>query len=226
MNDYNAQRVTMVDCQIRPSDVTDFSIIAAMLEIPREKFVDESQAQLAYRDEDLPLGDTGAEPGSAYPRCLMEPAPFARLLQLAEIQSGAIVLDIGCASGYSTAVLARLCSSVVALEEDEKLAAKATRTLSELEVDNAVVVTGPLVNGYAKEGPFDVIFIGGAVGRIPDILVEQLKEGGKLVAVEGTGNTGKATLYVREGEKLCKLSHFNCAVWPLPGFEKQVEFEF
>ena len=226
MNDYNAQRVTMVDCQIRPSDVTDFSIIAAMLEIPREKFVNGSQAQLAYRDEDLPLGDTGADTGSAYPRCLMEPAPFARLLQLAEIQSGAIVLDIGCASGYSTAVLARLCSSVVALEEDEKLAAMATQNLSELEVDNAVVVTGPLVNGYAREGPFDVIFIGGAVGQIPGLLTEQLKEGGRLVAVEGTGNTGKATLYVREGEKLCKFSHFNCSVWPLPGFEKQVEFEF
>ena len=222
MNDYSAQRTTMVDCQIRPSDVTDFSIISAMLEIPREKFVSESQAQLAYRDEDLPLRDTG----SAYPRCLMEPAPFARLLQLAEIQSGAIVLDIGCASGYSTAVLARLCSSVVALEEDKRLAARATQILSELEVDNAVVVTGPLVNGYAKEGPFDVIFIGGAVGQIPDTLAEQLKEGGKLVAVEGTGNTGKATLYVREDENLCKFSHFNCAVWPLPGFEKQVEFEF
>lgn len=222
MNDYSAQRTTMVDTQIRPSDVTDFSIIAAMLEIPREKFVSPSQAPLAYIDEDLPLADTG----SGYPRYLMEPASLARLMQLAEIQPGAIVLDIGCATGYSTAVLARLCSSVVALEEDEKLAAKATQTLSELEVDNAVVVTGPLVNGFAKEGPFDVIFIGGAVGQIPDTLAGQLKQGGRLVAVEGTGNTGRATLFVHEGNGLGKLPHFNCAVQPLPGFEKQAEFVF
>ncbi len=222
MNDYTAERTTMVDCQIRPSDVTDFSIIAAMLEIPREKFVGESQVPLAYIDEDLPL-DVSAE---SNPRYMMEPASFARLLQLAEIQRGAIVLDVGCGTGYSTAVLASLCSSVVALEQDEKLAAKAAGILSELEIDNAVVVTGPLAHGYAKEGPFDVIFVGGAVGQIPENLVDQLKDGGKLVAVEGTGNSGRATLYIRDNGSFCKLPYFNCSVWPLPGFEKQAAFEF
>ena len=222
MIDFLAARTTMVDCQIRPGDVTDLAILDAMQKIPRERFLDDAQIPLAYIDEDLPLG-VGEGSKTRY---LMEPTSFAKLLQLAEIQPGAIVLDVGCATGYSTAVLASLCSSVVALEQDEKLAAKASDILSELEIDNAVVVTGPLINGFAKEGPFDVIFVGGAVGLIPDQLVKQLKNGGKLVTVEGTGNTGKATLYVRDGNNSCRYSHFNCAVHPLPGFEKTVEFEF
>ncbi len=222
MTEFSTARTTMVDCQVRPADVTDFAIIAAMLDIPREKFVGDQLVPLAYIDEDLTLEIST----DGCPRYLMDPAPFAKLLQLAEIKADAIVLDVGCATGYSTAVIASLCSSVVALEQDEKLASIASNNLSELEIGNAVVVTGPLVDGYAKEGPFDVIFIGGAVGQIPGLLVDQLKDGGRLVTVEGTGNTGIATLYVKNGSASSKASHFNCAVWPLPGFAKLVEFEF
>lgn len=222
MTDYSTARTTMVDCQIRPSDVTDLAIIEAMLEIPRERFVAEGRQSLAYIDEDLSL-DTTTDGKTRY---LMDPAPLAKLLQLAEIRPDAIVLDVGCATGYSTAILAALCSSVVALEQDQKLATRAGDTLLELEIDNAVVVTGPLADGYAKEGPFDVIFVGGAVGQVPDKLVSQLKDGGRLVTVEGTGNTGIARLFTRNGNSSCKTSHFNCSVQPLPGFEKQPEFEF
>ena len=222
MTDYTAARTTMVDCQIRPSEVTDFAILDAMLAIPREKFVTQKLMPLAYIGGDLPL-DVTTERCARY---LMEPAAFAKLLQLAEIPTNAIVLDVGCATGYSTAVLAKLCSSVVALEQDKTLAQRATDILSELEIDNAVIVTGDLVKGYEREGPFDVIFIGGAVQDIPDELIKQLKDGGKLVTVKGTGNTGKATLYIKDNGNTCKNSYFNCAVWPLPGFEKNIEFQF
>jgi len=222
MTDYSTARTTMVDCQIRPSDVTDFAILEAMLKIPRERFLADAQQPLAYIDEDISL-DISTD---GIPRYLMQPTSLAKLLQLAEIRPDAIVLDVGCATGYSTAILASLCSSVVAIEQDEKLATRAGDTLSDLEIDNAVVVAGPLAEGYAKEGPFDVIFVGGAVGRVPDKLVNQLKEGGKLVTVEGTGNTGIAKLYIKNGNTSCRTSHFNCSVWPLPGFEKQPEFEF
>ena len=127
MTDYTLARTNMVDCQVRPADVTDLKIIDAMLEIPRERFVPEQMQALAYLDEDLSLNISTSTPEGDCPRYLMEPASFAKLLQLAQVKPDSIVLDIGCASGYSTAVLASLCSSVVAVEEDEKLANIATK---------------------------------------------------------------------------------------------------
>jgi len=222
MNEYSTARTTMVDCQVRPADVNDHAVIAAMLEIPREQFLNETHKSLAYIDEDIPLGIST----NGYPRYLMEPASFAKLLQLAQIEREAIVLDVGCATGYSTAVLARLCSSLVALEEDDKLAALAGDNLAGLEIDNSVVVSGPLVEGFAREGPFDVIFVGGAVDYVPDKLIEQLKDGGNLVAVVGKGNCAVATKFIREGNTVGKSVHFNCSVKPLPGFSRLTEFVF
>lgn len=222
MPEFLQARKNMVDCQIRPADVTNTAIISAMLEIPREKFVVSTRQSLAYIDEDISL-ETSTQ---GFPRYLMEAAPFARLLQLAQIQPDAIVLDVGCATGYSTAILSKLCTSIVALEPDANLAAKATQTLMDLEIGNGVVLTAPLEKGYAREGPYDVIFIGGAVDFVPDALLSQLKDGGKLVAVMGTGNTGRAVLYVRNDGNTSMDTHFNCAVWPMPGFKKHKEFEF
>ncbi len=222
MTDYSSARTNMVDCQVRPADVTDIAIIESMLKIPREKFAPDSRQSIAYFDEDLAL-ETSTDGCERY---LMEPASFAKLVQLAQIQLTSIVLDVGCATGYSTAILAQLCSSVVAIEQDENLASQATDILTELEIDNAVVVTGPLNKGYAKEGPFDVIFVGGAVGQVPAELINQLKDQGRLVTVVGTGKSGVATLYIKDGAKWGKSSQFNCAVWPLPGFAKKEEFAF
>ena len=226
MTDYTLARTNMVDCQVRPADVTDLKIIDAMLEIPREQFVPEQMQALAYLDEDLSLNTSTSTQDGDCPRYLMEPASFAKLLQLAQITPDSIVLDIGCASGYSTAVLASLCSSVVAVEEDEKLANFAIKNLEKLEIGNGVVLASPLQVGYPKEGPYDVIFIGGAVEIVPQILTDQLKDGGRLVCVIGTGNTGCATLYVRAGDNVSKTTHFNCAVWPLPAMRKQKQFVF
>ena len=222
MSEFSQTRKNMVDCQVRPADVTDIAIISAMLEIPREKFVGSAKVSVAYIDEDISLDTTTLD----CPRYLMDAAPLARLLQLAQIQPDAIVLDVGCATGYSTAILSKLSTSIVAIEPDQTLADRATQTLSDLEIDNAVVLSVPLEKGYAKEGPYDVIFVGGAVDFIPDTLINQLKDGGKLVTVIGTGNTGRAVLFIRENDNTSMDSHFNCAVWPLPGFKKHKEFEF
>lgn len=221
--DFEKQREKMVDGQLRTTDVTDHRLLSAMFEVPREAFVPPAKKALAYIDEDLEIAP--AE-GDAPARYLMQASPFGKLVQLAEVQPEDVVLDVGCGTGYSTAVLSELASSVIALECDEALYEKATATLNELEFDNVAVVHGPLVEGYPSEAPFDVIFVGGAVDAVPDALLEQLKDGGRLVAVVGHGNAGVASLYLKEDGVISTRPAFNAAVKPLPGFEKEAVFEF
>lgn len=223
MEDYAAARTKMVDSQLRTTDVTDYAVLAAMGEIPRERFVPARMRPLAYIDEDISVKDGGAAVPARY---LMEPAPFARLVQLAEIAPSDIVLDIGCATGYSTAVLARLANSVVAVEVDAELAALASSILVDLGIANAAVVTGPLEEGYPSEGPYDVIFVGGAVEVVPDGLFAQLKEGGRLVAVVGYGRAAAATVFTRTDGEIGSRIAFNAHVQPLPGFAKPKAFVF
>jgi len=220
MIDYEKARTNMVDCQIRPNDVTNHDIIQAFLAVPRENFVSAAQKPLAYIDEDLPLASIDST------RYLMEAMSMSKLIQLADIGRDDIVLDIGCATGYSSAVLSKLCTSVVAIESDGELAEQATQNLLELGCDNAVVAHAPLEKGLAGEGPYGVIFIGGAVDELPSGLTDQLKEGGRLVVVEGHGNAGVACLYTRDNGIIGRRLAFNCAVMPLPGFEKAAEFVF
>ncbi|GAA4112477.1 protein-L-isoaspartate O-methyltransferase [Aminobacter aganoensis] len=221
--DFSERRVKMVDGQVRTTDVTDAAILSAMLSVPREAFVDSAQRELAYIDEDLRYGATA---DSDQPRYLMEPSPFAKLAQLAEIGPRDFVLDVGSGTGYSSAVLSQLASSVIALESDPTLAATATSTLSSLGCDNVVVVSGPLAAGYASQAPYDVIFVGGSVEQVPDALLAQLKEGGRLVAVEGRGNAGVASIFLKTGGNVTARRAFNAAVKPLPGFNRTREFEF
>ena len=220
MSDFEQARIVMVDRQIRPNDVTDPRLIDAFLEVPREEFLPSNQRALAYMDEDIPLSSTDGN------RYLMEPTALAKLIQLANIREDHIVLDVGCATGYSTAVLSEICGSVVALECDESLATQASETLSRLAFDNVAVVTGELSAGYPNEAPYDVIFVGGAVEYVPDQLVDQLKAGGRLIVVEGRGNTGLARVYIREGDAASGRTAFNSAVMPLPGFAKGAAFQF
>lgn len=219
MTDFETARINMVESQIRPSGITDYRITAAMREVPREAFVPRARQALAYFDEDLPL-TTGGEEGPA--RYLMEPMTFARLLQLAEIDGDDLVLDIGCGLGYSTAVIARLGQSVVALESDAALAEKASELLVAHEVMNAAVVTGPLRDGYKAESPYDVIVVNGAVPEVPAGLFEQLAQGGRLVAVvEPAGTVGKTTLFTRRGTAISSRPVYDANVFPLPGFEAE-----
>lgn len=217
MTDFEAARTKMVDNQIRTTDVTAHSVLEAFLTVPREAFVSDQMKPLAYIDEDLQIA-----PG----RYIMEPSPLAKLLQLAGITSNDIVLEIGCGTGYAAALLSTLAGSVVAIESDEALAARATATLSELGYDNVAVVTGDLEAGYPAEAPYDVIFVNGAVEVVPETLIDQLREGGKLVAVVGYGNAARATVYTKSAGANSKAAYFNAAVKPLPGFRRAAEFVF
>lgn len=220
MIDFEQARVTMVDRQVRPNSVTDHDVLRAFLEVPREEFVAPKERPLAYIDEDLPLSGEGEG------RYLMECMSLAKLVQLADIGSDNIVLDVGCATGYSSAIISRLCNSVVALESDAALADQATETLMRLGFANVAVVCGPLPEGYAQEAPYDVIFVGGALESSPEKLLGQLKDGGRLVCVEGRGNTGVAKLYMKFGDVVSHRREFNCAVTALPGFETERTFQF
>jgi protein-L-isoaspartate(D-aspartate) O-methyltransferase len=221
--DFSEQRAKMVDGQLRTTDVTNQVLLAAMGSVPREAFVDARRKALAYIDEDLEIAPASSSGGARY---LMEPSPFAKLVQLADVRPGDVVLDVGCGSGYSAAVLSRLASSVIALESDPSLAEQAGSTLASLGFDNVAVVQGPLNQGFAGEAPYDVILLEGSVGEIPEALFEQLKEGGRLVAVEGTGNAGVARVYPKNNGIVAGRRGFNAAVKPLPGFEKAPAFEF
>ena len=217
MSNSAAARRHMIESQIMPSGVNDPGLLAALEAVPREIFVPKPLQGVAYVDEDLEVA-----PG----RYLMEPRVFAGLLLAAGLGEGDVVLDVGCGRGYHTAVLARLAGTVVALESDETLAAQASETLTELGVDNAAVVSGPLAEGYPSQAPYDVIFLSGAVEEIPEALSAQLDPSGRLLAVIGAGGTGQATLTLRHGEALSHRSLFDAAIPPLPGFEPEPGFVF
>lgn len=220
--DFQELRIKMVDNQIRTTDVTDLAVLDAFLDVPREAFVPAHRQELAYIDGDILL-ESDAD---SSPRYLMEPSPFAKLVQLANVGAHDVVLDIGCGSGYSAAILSQLAGSVIALESDSTLAGAATARLSELGYDNVVIVSAPLAAGYPSEAPYDVIIFEGAVDFVPDAIIAQLKEGGRLVVVEGHGNAGDAKLYMKENGVASGRTVFNLAVKPLPGFARIPQFEF
>ncbi len=218
MVDYAAARRNMVESQLRTNKVSDARLIEAFAGIPRELFVPERLRGIAYADQIIAL-----ENG----RFMMEPMVLARLLQAACPEPGDIALDLGCATGYGTAVLSRLVATVVALEGEAALAAEANRILSELEIDNAVVVEGALTEGYPKQAPYNVIVMGGAVAEIPPAISEQLADGGRLVAVvKGDGGMARATLMQRGGVVVSSRFLFDAAAPMLPGFEAEPSFVF
>lgn len=223
--DAAVQRTNMVDSQIRPSDVTDRRIIRAMLEIPREQFVPTAMKPLAYIDDEV-LVTTGPNGGNRATRSLMAPRDFARLVQLADISESDVVLDVGCATGYSAAVLGRLAETVVALEVDSELAETASELLSETSYDNVAVVAGDLASGYPDEGPYDAIVLEGQVEEIPFGLLDQLKDGGRLVAIYKEGPLSRAVLWRRLGGTFDEREAFEAAASPLPGFTKPAAFTF
>ena len=223
MIDYGRQRQVMVDGQLRVNDVTDQRILAAMLELPREKFVPAARAALAYVDEDISLRGTAAGKPARY---LLEPMVLAKLVQALAISASDHVLDVGCGSGYSAALLSRLAGSVVALEEDPEFTPIATRLLASLGAANAKVVRGQLSAGAPREGPYDAVLLEGSVEVVPEALTRSLKEGGRLAAVVGSGRSAKAMLYLRSGDVFSARPVFDAAIPPLPGFAAPKEFVF
>jgi protein-L-isoaspartate(D-aspartate) O-methyltransferase len=223
MIDSKQQRLNMVESQVRPSDVTDRRIINAMLEVPREAFLPAALRSLAYMDDAVPVR-RGGDRGEA--RFLLSPRIFAKLVQLADIAPDAAVLDVGCASGYSTAVLARIAGRVVAVESDPALAASAAATLRELGVTNATVLPGPLGAGAPGHGPYAAIVLNGAVPEVPQALLDQLGQGGRLVAVIADGSLGRAQVCQRAGTTFDARAAFDADAPPLPGFAREAGFVF
>ncbi len=217
MQDYAAARRHMVDSQIRPNHMTDERIMEAMGRIPREKFVPPSLKGVAYVDEDIQIA-----PG----RYLMEPQVVARMIQAAAIEPTDAVLEIGCATGYASALLAQLAESVVAVESDKALAEKATATLAELDITNVAVVEGSLEDDYSRQGPFDVVFIDGSVERLPDNWIKALGDGGRLVCVEVINGVGRAVLYTKAAGVPGRRVLFDARTPVLAGFERAAAFVF
>lgn len=215
-------RQNMVDCQIRTTDVTNIDVLDAFLSVPREAFVPDHKAELAYMDENIEITDKSAD----FPRYIVSPSPLAKLVQLCSVKPGDVVLNVGTGTGYGAAILARLASSVIALECDSALAEKARAALSGLGVDNAVIVEGLLEAGWSGEAPYDVILVNGSVDAVPNAIFEQLREGGRLVVVIGQGNAADAMVYTKAGGTISGREVFNASVPPLPGFAKVPEFEF
>ena len=216
--DYAAARQNMVDSQLRTNKVTDAAILAAFESLPRERFLPENRRGVAYIDEDIAVAEG---------RYMMEPMVLARLLQAAEIEPGDMALEIGAGAGYAAAVLARLVATVVALESDAALSAATSTVLQELGVDNVVLVAGVLNEGYAKQAPYNVILINGAVAEVPAGVAAQLADGGRLVAVIKEGAAlGRGILMQRRGDNLSTRVLFDAATPYLPGFAPEPSFVF
>ena len=225
--DFARQRSLMIEQQIRPNAVTDRRLLAAMGEVPREMFVPSARRLLAYSDEALEV--LPALDG-APARYLLAPMVLAKLLQLAAVEATDAVLDIGCATGYSTALLAALSGCVIGLESEPTLAAIAADNLAALGIGNAEIVFADLAAGFHEGAPYDVIFLNGSVPDEPANLTAQLKEGGRLVGVIAAGSAGarqgKAYLLVKVDGEMSGLPHFDAGAPPLPGFALAPRFVF
>lgn len=218
MTDYMLARRNMIDCQLRPNNVSDSRVLHAIGETPRELFVPAARRPVAYIDEDIDIG---------HGRWLVEPMVFARMVELADVQSSDIVLDVACGTGYSTAVLSRLCNTVVAVEDLPTLAEQANDTMTELAIGNAVVIDGPLPAGCPSEAPYDVILINGAVEAIPPALVDQLNEGGRLLAIVRQGEApGRIVMLLKTGGAISRTEAYGASSPLLEAFRLEAGFVF
>ncbi|MFU1478097.1 protein-L-isoaspartate O-methyltransferase family protein [Roseovarius sp. C7] len=215
MTDYAARRMMMVDTQVRPSDVTKFPIIDAMLSVPRKSFVPAALREAAYMGENVSLGGN---------RVVLEPRTLAKMLDALDITGDELVLDIGCGLGYSSAVMARMAEAVIAVEEDASLAEEAQSLLLDFGADNVIVHGGPLVDGAAEHGPYDVITLQGAVAHLPETLLDQLKEGGRIACLFEEGALGVVRVGYKIDGQVNWRDAFNAGAPVLPGFESHAAF--
>ncbi len=212
----SAARANMIDSQVRCQDVTDPRIHAAMAAVARENFVPPARRAWAYADVAVELA-----PG----RFMLDPRSLAKALQLGGVTAEDKVLDVGCGTGYSSAVLGRLAKSVVALEQDADLVRIATQTLANTQ-GQVQVTQGALIEGFKMGGPYDLILVNGAIEARPDTLLDQLAEGGRLVTFMQDGAQGRATLFVRDHGQIGSRPGFDSTVPLLAGFKKSQGFIF
>jgi protein-L-isoaspartate(D-aspartate) O-methyltransferase len=217
MTDFKAAREAMVDCQVRPSDVTKYPIIDALLRTPREDYVPMAKQSVAYVGEHISVTEK---------RSILDPRTFAKMLDAVAIRDDELVLDVASGTGYSTAVIAHLAEAVVALDDDAALSKSANDTLSDAGVDNAIVVNGALNTGAAKHGPYDVIVVEGAIETFPDTLTKQLKDGGRVVAILADGAASQCFIGKKLGDRINWRAEFDATAPMLDGFVKPATFSF
>jgi protein-L-isoaspartate(D-aspartate) O-methyltransferase len=219
MTDFVLARRNMVDGQLRPNRVTNAQLLAAIGELPRERFLPAGLQSVAYADDDVPLGKG---------RFLMEPMVLARLLQTLQPLPEDKALVVASGAGYGAALLARLVKAVVAVEADAGLAGSAEQTIRNLGITNVQQVVGRMEEGCAAQASYDVILIEGAVQKVPATILDQLAEGGRLgtVIAAPTGMLGVAHLMVKEGGVASGRPLFDAGTPPLPGFVAPPRFTF
>ncbi|MGY9045983.1 hypothetical protein P775_17405 [Puniceibacterium antarcticum] len=215
MSDYATRRRMMVDTQVRPSDVTKFPIIDAMLQVPREAFVPRDRAEAAYMSENVEIGAG---------RVILEPRTFAKMLDALDVTNNDLVLDIGAGLGYSSAVIAHIAEAVVAVEDDASRLKEAQGLLSDHQADNVILHEGPLAAGAPEHGPYDAIIIEGAVQQVPAALIDQLKDGGRIACVFMEGALGVVRMGYKLDGKISWRFAFNASAPVLAGFEKETAF--
>lgn len=214
---FAAARQHMIESQIRTNKVLDERLIEAMSELPRELFVPENLHARAYIDDDLPLGGG---------RFLTEPMVIARLLQAADVRATDNTLVVAAGAGYAAALLAKLASSVVAVEAETALGDRGIAALAHLGIANVVWQSGNPAEGAAKQAPYDVILIDGGVETVPQALLDQLAEGGRLVTVLRDTRLGRAVLMQKERGTLGQRVLFDASVPLLGAFAKPQAFAF
>ncbi|MEM9715060.1 MAG: protein-L-isoaspartate O-methyltransferase [Pseudomonadota bacterium] len=215
--DFAAARAAMVDSQVRPNDVTKYSIIDALQRIKREDFVPDHLRTVAYSDMPLRIAE-GRE--------LLDPRVFSKLLDALNIKPTEFVLDIGCGLGYSSAVISCLAEGVVGVEEDPTLANYANDNLTAAEIDNAFVVEGAFATGVAKHGPYDVMIVEGGIEDFPAKLADQLKTGGRIGLIKIENGTGSAQVGIKTETGISWRDEFDAEALVLNGFEKVEGFTF
>lgn len=217
MTDYATLRRAMVDCQVRPSDVTTYGIIDAMLSVPREDFVPQERRDVAYADAQIPLSAN---------RVILDPMVFAKMLDAASPDLDDLVLLVGAGFGYGAAVLARLSAAVIAVEDDAERAEECARILAEGDALNAVVEVGDLAAGAPDHGPYDIIFVEGGMEAFPETLASQVKPGGRIVGIFADGAVGQCMLGHMSDTGITWRRAFDATAPILPGFEAEKSFEF
>lgn len=216
MADYAARRSTMVDTQVRPSDVTKFPIIDAMLSVPREIFVPADRREAAYLGENLDLGGG---------RVLLEPRTLAKMLDGLDIRGDELVMDVACAQGYSSAVIAEMAEAVVAVDEADRLNG-AQESLGQINADNVILHEGNPAEGAAEHGPYDAIVVEGGVEELPAAILDQLKDGGRIACLFMEGQLGTVRIGYKIDGKMSWRFAFNASAPVMPGFEKKRAFTF
>lgn len=215
MTDYAARRITMVDTQIRPSDVTKFPIIDAMLSVPREEFLPAGRQEAAYIGENISLDRN---------RVILEPRTLAKMLDALDVQRDELVLDVGCALGYSSAIIARLAEAVVAVDDDKDMVNEAQDILSREGADNVILQLGTLADGAAEHGPYDAMIIQGGVERLPDRLLAQLKDEGRIACLFMENELGVVRIGYKNGQSISWRFAFNASAPVLAGFQQEAAF--